>query len=98
MEDGSLSHPFFYLCINRKNSKMYRTAALKALREKLSAMNISAIIIPTNDPHFGEYTQDHYKVREWLSGFNGSAGTLVVTMKGAALWTDSRYFCSSQYN
>ena len=71
---------------------MYRTAALKALREKLSAMNVSAIIIPTNDPHFGEYTQDHYKVREWLSGFNGSAGTLVVTLKGAALWTDSRYF------
>ncbi len=71
---------------------MYRTAALKALREKLSAMNISAIIIPTNDPHFGEYTQDHYKVREWLSGFNGSAGTLVVTLAEAALWTDSRYF------
>lgn len=71
---------------------MYRKAALKALREKLSAMNVSAIIIPTNDPHFGEYTQDHYKVREWLSGFNGSAGTLVVTLQGAALWTDSRYF------
>lgn len=87
-----MSHPFFYLCINGKFCKMYRTAALKALREKLSAMNVSAIIIPTNDPHFGEYTQDYYKVREWLSGFNGSAGTLVVTLKGAALWTDSRYF------
>ena len=71
---------------------MYRKAALKALREKLSAMNVSAIIIPTNDPHFGEYTQDTYKTREWLSGFTGSAGTLVVTLKGAALWTDSRYF------
>ena len=71
---------------------MYRKAALNRLREKLSAMNVSAIIIPTNDPHFGEYTQDHYKTREWLSGFNGSAGTLVVTLKGAALWTDSRYF------
>lgn len=71
---------------------MYRSGNLKALREKLSAMNVSAIIIPTNDPHFGEYTQDHYKVREWLSGFNGSAGTLVVTLKDAALWTDSRYF------
>ena len=92
MKDDLWSHPFFYLCINRKIRKMYRTAALKALREKLSAMNVSAIIIPTNDPHFGEYTQDHYKVREWLSGFNGSAGTLVVTLKGAALWTDSRYF------
>ncbi len=71
---------------------MHRTGNLKALREKLSAMNVSAIIIPTNDPHFGEYTQDHYKVREWLSGFNGSAGTLVVTLEDAALWTDSRYF------
>ena len=71
---------------------MHRIGNLKALREKLSAMNVSAIIIPTNDPHFGEYTQDHYKVREWLSGFNGSAGTLVVTLKDAALWTDSRYF------
>lgn len=71
---------------------MYRKEAMKGLRERLSSMNISAIIIPTNDPHFGEYTQDHYKVREWLSGFNGSAGTLVVTLKDAALWTDSRYF------
>ncbi len=71
---------------------MHRIGNLKALREKLQQMNVSAIIIPTNDPHFGEYTQDHYKVREWLSGFDGSAGTLVVTLKDAALWTDSRYF------
>ena len=71
---------------------MYRTQALKALRCKMEQMGVSAIIIPTNDPHFGEYTQDRYKVREWLSGFNGSAGTLVVTMEQAALWTDSRYF------
>ncbi len=71
---------------------MYRTEALRALRDKMEQMGVSAIIIPTNDPHFGEYTQDRYKVREWLSGFNGSAGTLVVTMESAALWTDSRYF------
>lgn len=71
---------------------MHRIDNLQALREKLQQMGISAIIIPTNDPHFGEYTQAHYKVREWLSGFDGSAGTLVVTLKGAALWTDSRYF------
>ena len=50
------------------------------------------MVIPTNDPHFGEYTQDYYKVRAWLSGFTGSAGTLVVTQESAALWTDSRYF------
>ncbi len=71
---------------------MYRKEAMQRLREKLSSMNISAIIIPTNDPHFGEYTQNRYKSREWLSGFTGSAGTLVVTLKEAALWTDSRYF------
>lgn len=71
---------------------MYRTQAIQSLRQKMEQMGVSAIIIPTNDPHFGEYTQDRYKVREWLSGFTGSAGTLAVTMKSAALWTDSRYF------
>ena len=51
-----------------------------------------AIIIPSNDCHFGEYVPDYFKVRGWLSGFDGSAGTLVVTSSEAALWTDSRYF------
>lgn len=71
---------------------MYRTDAINALRKRMEQMGVSAIIIPTNDPHFGEYTQNRYKVREWLSGFTGSAGTLVITLKSAALWTDSRYF------
>lgn len=71
---------------------MYRTEALNTLRGKMEQMGVSAIIIPTNDPHFGEYTQNRYKTREWLSGFTGSAGTLVVTKNSAALWTDSRYF------
>ncbi len=75
---------------------MYRKEALGMLRQKLSEMGVSAVIIPTNDPHFGEYTQNYYKVREWLSGFDGSAGTLVVTLSGAALWTDSRYFIQAQ--
>ena len=75
---------------------MYRTVAFRNLREKLANQNLQAIIIPTNDPHFGEYTQDYYKVREWLSGFNGSAGTLVVTLESAALWTDSRYFVQAE--
>ena len=65
---------------------MYRTAAINALRKRMEQMGVSAIIIPTNDPHFGEYTQNRYKVREWLSGFTGSAGTLVITLKSAALW------------
>lgn len=62
------------------------------IRKELADLGCSAIIIPTNDPHFGEYTQDYYKTREWYSGFTGSAGTLVVTLNEAALWTDSRYF------
>lgn len=75
---------------------MNRAVAIEKLRNKLAERGLHAIIIPTNDPHFGEYTQDYYKVREWLSGFNGSAGTLVVTLWGAALWTDSRYFVQAE--
>jgi Xaa-Pro aminopeptidase len=54
--------------------------------------NISATLIPQTDPHQGEYIADHWQVRRWLSGFTGSAGTLVVTATEALLWTDSRYF------
>lgn len=75
---------------------MYRTYAIQKLREKLIAEGIQAMIIPTNDPHFGEYTQDYYAVRAWLSGFTGSAGTLVITLESAALWTDSRYFVQAE--
>jgi Xaa-Pro aminopeptidase len=53
---------------------------------------IAAIIIPQTDPHQGEYIADHWQVRRWLSGFTGSAGSLVVTDNEALLWTDSRYF------
>ncbi len=73
-----------------------RNKSIEALREYLAGQDCSAIIIPTNDPHFGEYTPDHYKTREWLSGFTGSAGVLVVCMKSAALWTDSRYFIQAE--
>ena len=62
------------------------------LREELQREHLSAFIFPTTDPHNSEYTADHWKGREWISGFTGSAGTAVVTLKSAALWTDSRYF------
>jgi len=62
----------------------------------MSDRSLSAFIVPSSDPHFGEYIQEHYKCMEWLSGFNGSAGTLVVTLKNAALWTDSRYFVQAE--
>ena len=58
--------------------------------------HLDAVIIPTTDPHNSEYTADHWKGREWISGFNGSAGTAVVALTGAALWTDSRYFLAAE--
>lgn len=75
---------------------MYRDSALDKLRDFLAGKGLQAMIVPSADPHFGEYTQPHYRVREWLSGFTGSAGTLVVTEKSAALWTDSRYFIQAE--
>ncbi|MEN6619902.1 MAG: aminopeptidase P family protein [Rikenellaceae bacterium] len=69
---------------------------LELIRDYMSENFLSAFIVPSNDTHFGEYIQDHYKCLEWLSGFNGSAGTLVVTLEEAALWTDSRYFVQAE--
>jgi len=65
---------------------------LSLLREKMKEQNIDAYIIASADPHMSEYLPDRYKNMEWLSGFTGSAGTLVVTADFAGLWTDSRYF------
>ncbi len=68
---------------------------LALLRDEMRREHLSAFIFPTSDPHLSEYTADHWKGREWISGFDGSAGTAVVTMKSAALWTDSRYFIAA---
>lgn len=68
---------------------------LEALREVMRRESIDAFIFPSTDPHNGEYVPDRWKGREWISGFNGSAGTAVVTMREAALWTDSRYFLAA---
>ncbi len=65
------------------------------LRNVMQRVGISAFIFPSTDPHQGEYIPDHWKGREWISGFDGSAGTAVVTLKRAALWTDSRYFIAA---
>lgn len=69
---------------------------IEALREVMRREHLSAFIFPSTDPHQGEYVPDHWKGREFISGFNGSAGTAVVTMKSAALWTDSRYFLAAE--
>ena len=68
---------------------------LALLRQELQRERLSAYIFPTADPHQSEYTADQWKGRELISGFNGSAGTAVVTLTSAALWTDSRYFIAA---
>lgn len=65
---------------------------IASLREAMVKQGVQAYIIPSSDPHLSEYPADRWKSREWISGFTGSAGTVVVTMGKAGLWTDSRYF------
>lgn len=65
---------------------------LSALRRAMKEAGIAAYIIPGTDPHASEYIADYWKEREWISGFDGSAGTVVLTLEKAGLWTDSRYF------
>ena len=69
---------------------------IEALREVMRREHLGAFIFPSTDPHQSEYVADHWKAREWISGFNGSAGTAVVTLTAAALWTDSRYFLAAE--
>lgn len=68
---------------------------LAAVREVMRREHLAAFVFPSTDPHNSEYVPDHWKGREWISGFDGSAGTAVVTMTSAALWTDSRYFIAA---
>ena len=65
---------------------------IASLRETLKLMGLKAFIVPSTDPHMSEYVASHWEARQWISGFTGSAGTIVVTEKEAGLWTDSRYF------
>ena len=69
---------------------------LNILRQHMKEHDISAVVIPTADMHLSEYISDYYKLREYLSGFTGSAGTLVVTMDKAGLWTDGRYYIQAE--
>ena len=69
---------------------------LADLREVMRREHLAACIFPSTDPHQSEYVADHWKGREWISGFDGSAGTAVVTLNSAALWTDSRYFLAAE--
>ena len=80
----------------REMNKELIAKRLEILREEMRREHLSAFVFTTSDPHHSEYTAEHWKGREWISGFNGSAGTAVVTLKSAALWTDSRYFIAAE--
>lgn len=77
--------------MNNNNSNNL-SERLAALREEMRREGIDACIFPSSDPHASEYVAPHWQSRQWISGFTGSAGTAVVTLDEAALWTDSRYF------
>ena len=69
---------------------------INKLRDLMKKSNIDAVVVPTADPHLSEYIPEHYKLREALSGFTGSAGDLVITIDKAGLWTDGRYYVQAE--
>ncbi|MBQ1972937.1 MAG: aminopeptidase P family protein [Paraprevotella sp.] len=69
---------------------------IEALRAFMNSQGLSAFIFPSTDPHCGEYIPEHWETRRWISGFNGSAGTVVITAQEAFLWTDSRYYLAAE--
>ncbi|MFO7781800.1 MAG: aminopeptidase P family protein [Spirochaetia bacterium] len=69
---------------------------VEALRNQMRAHDLSAYIIPSSDPHQSEYPPDRWRARQWISGFEGSAGTVVITLAEAGLWTDSRYYLEAE--
>ena len=89
-----------YLCCSIYNSNMKENNNIKdrltALRNQMKRLQLSAFIVPSTDPHSGEYVPEHWETRKWISGFTGSAGTAVITLNDAGLWTDSRYFIQAE--
>ncbi len=89
-----------YLCCSLNRLTMERTMEIKsrlaALRQQMEARQLSAFIVPSTDPHSSEYVSEHWETRKWISGFTGSAGTAVITLEDAGLWTDSRYFIQAE--
>lgn len=69
---------------------------LKDLRTLMQTYNLDAYIIPNTDPHQSEYIAEHWRSMTWLSGFDGSAGTMAVTQNFSGLWTDTRYFLQAE--
>ena len=89
-----------YLCCSLNNLIMATISEIKnrlaALRKQMQTHQLSAFIVPSTDPHSGEYVPEHWESRKWISGFTGSAGTAVITLEDAGLWTDSRYFIQAE--
>lgn len=102
IKSRKLKSCFYYLCTFTKPTIylniMYNSIPkrLAALRNLMETNAIEACIIPTSDSHQGEYVSSHFKFRKYLSGFTGSAGTLVVGKDKAGLWTDSRYYLQAE--
>ena len=69
---------------------------INLLREQMKECQLAAFIVPSTDPHSGEYVPAHWESRKWITGFTGSAGTAVITQEKAGLWTDSRYFIQAE--
>ncbi len=89
-----------YLCLIHKTLIMKTSTDIKnrinGLRRIMKNKGLTAFIIPSTDPHSGEYVPAHWETRKWITGFTGSAGTAVVTLQEAGLWTDSRYFIQAE--
>ena len=89
-----------YLCYSLNRLTMATISEIRnrlaALRKEMKTNQLSAFIIPSTDPHSGEYVPEHWETRKWISGFTGSAGTAVITLEDAGLWTDSRYFIQAE--
>ena len=69
---------------------------LSAVRSSMLQKGLDIIVVPLSDPHLGEYVPDHWQIIRWLTGFTGSAATVVITGTFAGLWTDSRYFIQAR--
>lgn len=75
---------------------MITSEKIAVLRKLMKTRKVAALIIPSSDPHQSEYVAPHWQARKWASGFTGSAGTLVLTLRKAGLWTDGRYFIQAE--
>ena len=79
------------------NTKKEIRERIEALRAFMQENGLAAFIVPSTDPHSGEYVPEHWESRKWISGFTGSAGTAVITLYNiGGLWTDSRYFLQAE--